>query len=90
MATRGLLAGGAPFGTYHCVNSGHASWSTVAEEVARRLGRVAGNIEHVSVGDVVLRAPRPRFAALDNSKLASLGIVMPDWRNALDRYIGSL
>jgi dTDP-4-dehydrorhamnose reductase len=41
----------------------------------------------VSVDNVALRAARPRFAALDNSKLASVGIVMPHWRDALDRYI---
>jgi dTDP-4-dehydrorhamnose reductase len=87
MATRALVAADAPFGTYHCVNTGHASWSTVAEEVARRLGRSEANIEHVSMNDVALRAPRPRFAALDNSKLAGVGIVMPDWRDAIGRYL---
>jgi dTDP-4-dehydrorhamnose reductase len=87
MATRALLSRRAPFGTYHCVNSGYASWATVAEEVAKRLGGLEANVEHVSVNDVALRAARPRFAALDNSKLASVGIVMPHWRDALDRYI---
>jgi dTDP-4-dehydrorhamnose reductase len=87
MATRALLAGAAEYGTYHCVNTGHASWSTVAEEVAKRLGRSDADIERLSMDDVRLRAPRPRFAALDNAKLARRGIVMPDWRDALDRYI---
>jgi dTDP-4-dehydrorhamnose reductase len=87
MATRALLSRSAPFGTYHCVNSGHASWATVAQEIAKRLGVSEDNVVHVSVEDVVLRAARPQFAALDNSKLASVGIVLPHWRDALDRYI---
>ena len=34
-----------------------------------------------------LRAPRPRFAALSNAKLASAGIPMPTWQDALARYL---
>jgi dTDP-4-dehydrorhamnose reductase len=87
MATRTLLSCSVPFGTYHCVNSGYASWATVAEGVAKRLGGFEANVDQVSVDNVALRAARPRFAALDNSKLASVGIVMPHWRDALDRYM---
>ena len=33
-----------------------------------------------------LRAPRPRFCALSNRKLAAAGIEMPHWRDAVARY----
>jgi dTDP-4-dehydrorhamnose reductase len=34
-----------------------------------------------------MAAPRPAFAALSNARLAVHGIVMPDWRDALRRYV---
>ena len=34
-----LLSGSAAFGLYHCVNSGHATWLELGQEIARMLGR---------------------------------------------------
>ncbi len=39
------------------------------------------------MGDVPLRAARPQFCALSNAKLRSIGIEMPSWEQALDRYL---
>jgi dTDP-4-dehydrorhamnose reductase len=86
-ATARLLAGQAPDGLYHCVNSGHATWYEVGCELARRLGADAALVTPVHVGDVPLKAPRPRFAALDNRKLASAGAPMPSWQDAVRRYL---
>ena len=36
-----------------------------------------------------LRAPRPRFRALSNRKLAAVGVEMPHWRDAVARYARS-
>ena len=42
----------------------------------------------LSIGtDVALRAARPRYCALSNEKLRSVGIEMPAWQDALARYI---
>jgi dTDP-4-dehydrorhamnose reductase len=90
MATRVLLECRAPFGLYHCVNSGHASWADVAEEAARRLGVSDAKVKRVSVRDIALRAARPQYAALDNSKLVAAGVAMPDWRDALGRHIARI
>ena len=84
-ATSGLLACRAPAGLYHCVGSGMATWFEVATELARCLGREA-RIEPVSMADVSLRARRPKFCALSNAKLASAGIDVPPWRDAVGRY----
>jgi dTDP-4-dehydrorhamnose reductase len=88
MATRSLLAHGAAFGTYHCVNSGHDSWYSVAQEAARLLAVADPKLMRVSVTDQRLRASRPQFAALDNAKLSRAGVSMPHWREALARHIG--
>jgi dTDP-4-dehydrorhamnose reductase len=85
-ATRRLLDMQAPYGMYHCVNSGQATWLELAKELARQLG-VAGRIVPVRLKDMALRAERPVFCALSNEKLARLGIVMPSWQDALGRYL---
>jgi dTDP-4-dehydrorhamnose reductase len=85
-ATRALVEADAP-GLYHCVNGGLASWLGVAQEIARILGRAeTARLIPVPVADVVLRASRPRFAALSNAKLQRL-VQMPEWQDALRRYL---
>jgi dTDP-4-dehydrorhamnose reductase len=75
------------YGLYHCVNSGHATWFAVGEEIARRLGKAPTALQPISVNDVSLPAPRPQFAALSNEKLARAGFSMPSWQDAIARYL---
>jgi dTDP-4-dehydrorhamnose reductase len=85
-ATDALLANGAPYGVYHCVNSGFGSWYDVGVEIARLLGREP-LLDPVLMNDVPLEAPRPRFCALSNARLLACGIPMPSWQDALGRYL---
>lgn len=84
-----LLESRPAFGLYHCVNSGHASWLEVGREIAARLGAAESVLQPISVKDVSLRAPRPLYAALSTEKLARAGYVMPDWRDAIGRYLSA-
>lgn len=86
-ASAHLLRTAAPFGLYHCVNSGHATWFDVGAEIARRLGRSDEALKPISVKDVHMAAPRPQFAALSNRKLAAAGFEMPAWQDAIARYL---
>jgi dTDP-4-dehydrorhamnose reductase len=88
-ATRRLIDEGAPSGTYHCVNSGAATWAEVAQEAARLLGREL-RIKPLTLETVTLRAARPKFCALSNARLASIGIAMPSWQDGLRRYVDDL
>jgi dTDP-4-dehydrorhamnose reductase len=36
---------------------------------------------------MALRVPRPRFCALSNRKLAAAGCAMPEWNDALQRWL---
>ncbi|MEW6319596.1 MAG: dTDP-4-dehydrorhamnose reductase [Acidobacteriota bacterium] len=85
-ATAALLGRGAPWGLYHVVNSGHATWLDIAREAARHVGG-GEHIEPVSAADLNLEAPRPLFAALSNARLARAAFVMPSWQDALARYL---
>jgi dTDP-4-dehydrorhamnose reductase len=85
-ATRHLLDRGAPSGVYHCVNGGHATWEIVAIEIARQLG-AEPKLKRLTTGQLTLRAPRPRYCALDTAKLAAQGFTMPSWEDALGRWL---
>jgi dTDP-4-dehydrorhamnose reductase len=85
-ATWTLLAGRAPYGVYHAVNSGETTWHALALEVARMLG-MDPELVPVRVAEVQLRATRPQYCALSNEKLAQAGFVMPTWQDALGRYL---
>ena len=85
-ATLALVRAAPARGLYHCVGSGHATWFEVATELAERLG-VEPAIRGITLDELQLRAPRPRFCALSNRKLAGAGIEMPHWRDAVARYV---
>jgi dTDP-4-dehydrorhamnose reductase len=85
-ATRHLVTSAASPGLYHCVNDGHASWYDVAGEVAALLG-VRPAIEGITMDQLRLKAPRPRFCALSTAKIAATGFTMPSWQDALRRWL---
>ena len=87
-ATCRLVETGAPAGLYHCVNSGVTNWLELAEELARLTGRSAtARLEPVASASVPLKAKRPQYSALSNAKLRAAGVEMPEWRDALRRYL---
>jgi len=85
-ATWRLLESEAPYGLYHCVNTGTTTWFELATEIAGILG-VRAQIVPVRVAEVPFRAKRPQYAALSNDKLRRAGIEMPSWREAIRRYL---
>lgn len=87
-ASRALIEQAAPFGTYHCVSSGFATWYEVAIEISRQLWRPA-DIVPMFASDLRTNARRPRFCALSNNKLVSLGIEMPTWQTALRHHLAT-
>lgn len=89
VATRHLVDTGAAPGIYHCVNSGAETWDRVAAEAARVL-RSVSRITPITLQDVRMRAPRPRYCALSNARLAAAGFPMPAWQDALQRWLGSM
>jgi dTDP-4-dehydrorhamnose reductase len=85
-ATWYLLKREAEPGLYHVVNTGETTWHALAEQVARLLG-TAPNLVPVKVADVPMRATRPQYCAPSTARLASAGVSMPAWQDALGRYI---
>jgi dTDP-4-dehydrorhamnose reductase len=85
-AARALVEGEAAPGLYHCVNSGHARWSEIAERAAALMG-VAPRTRPVTLESAGLRAKRPRYCALSNAKLLATGVVMRSWDDALEEFL---
>ena len=85
-ATRELVERGAPYGLYHCVNSGFCTWHELAQELARQAG-ITPRLQPRRYRGMKLRVARPLYAALSNGKLAAAGIAMPSWQDAIARYV---
>jgi dTDP-4-dehydrorhamnose reductase len=84
-ATRLLVEQTSPPGVYHCVNAGHCTWLELARELAECLG-VEPRLVPVRMAGLTLKAERPLYCALSTNKLASVGIVMPTWQDAMRRF----
>ena len=86
-AARVLIEGGADGGLYHCVNSGTAAWDAIAREAAAILG-VEARLKPITLDGLALAAPRPKYCAMDPSKLAAAGAPMRPWQDALRAWLG--
>ena len=84
-----MLEHGVPFGLYHCVNTGSATWLELTRELARLANVPGAAITPVDMAGLSMRVPRPLYAALSNEKLRAAGIDMPTWQDALARYVRS-
>lgn len=85
IVVRMLMQGCGP-GTYHVVNSGTATWFRFAEEIVRRAG-VRASVLPCTGSEYPTRAERPRYSALDNTKVSTGFGGLPPWQEALDRYM---
>jgi dTDP-4-dehydrorhamnose reductase len=83
-----LIFARAPAGIYHVAGSGQASWFDFAREIVMRSGLGHTNVEPVPTARMPTPARRPPYSVLANEKLTqAIGWTMPDWRDALDRYL---
>ena len=85
-ATRSLVEQRSPYGLYHCVNAGQASWDQIAREAASLLG-VEARLKPITLESMTLAAPRPKYCAMDPAKLAAAGAPMRSWQDALRAWL---
>jgi dTDP-4-dehydrorhamnose reductase len=81
----GLLDAGAG-GMFHLVGGGSCSRFELAAEVLRDAGLDRRLIPATSDA-FPTKAERPRYSVLSTEKAAALGVTMPDWNDALRRYV---
>ncbi|NCB26127.1 MAG: dTDP-4-dehydrorhamnose reductase [Bacteroidia bacterium] len=78
------------YGTYHACNSGICTWYDVACEIFRLIG---ADVECIAIpsSEYPMRAKRPLNSRLDMSSIIKNGFdPLPDWKDALERYIKSI
>jgi dTDP-4-dehydrorhamnose reductase len=46
-------------------------------------------MKEITLATAGLKAPRPRYCALSNARLAAAGMAMPTWKDALARHLAS-
>lgn len=85
-AVRALVERRVPYGLYHCVNDGCATWKEIAERAARLMG-VELHMRPLTLETAKLRARRPRYCAMSNARLAAAGIQMRRWDAALEEFL---
>lgn len=73
-----------PFGIYHIINSGSASWYEFAREICR-IKKIETDLRSVSSGTFRRLALRPKKAVLLNTKLRPLRM----WRDALFDFLAT-
>jgi dTDP-4-dehydrorhamnose reductase len=73
-------------GIVHVTNAGDCTWYEFATEIVRRAG-LKTSVHPVTSQQMKRPAPRPEYSVLSPRKLRTLGIGMPSWRDALDRYL---
>jgi dTDP-4-dehydrorhamnose reductase len=87
-ATVDLLAARAS-GTFHVTNSGATTWSRLAEEVFRLAG-LPVTVKPITSAEFGAKARRPAWSVLDCGRMERiLGRPMPEWRDAVERYLRS-
>ncbi|MDQ3694234.1 MAG: dTDP-4-dehydrorhamnose reductase [Chloroflexota bacterium] len=81
-------------GTYHLVNEGRASRfglaRAVAEAAAFRPEGVTPTTSEEFLAHYPLPARRPADSTLVNRRAAALGVRLPPWRDAIERYVPAL
>lgn len=75
-------------GIYHLVSEGQCSWYELTVAIVEILGLPA-KVVPVDRGGLSGRMRRPLYSVLGNNRAKRLGIVLPHWRDSLERYLKS-
>jgi len=73
-------------GIVHITNRGECSWYEFAREIVARAG-LKTVVRETTSDKFVRPAERPKYSVLSPESLQKRGIAMPDWRDALKRYL---
>jgi dTDP-4-dehydrorhamnose reductase len=73
-------------GVIHVTNRGDCTWHEFALAIVREMG-LAVPVAPITTEEAGRVATRPRFSVLNQDRLMSLGIMMPEWRLSLAQFI---
>jgi dTDP-4-dehydrorhamnose reductase len=73
-------------GIVHATNAGECSWFEFARAIVSEAG-LTTEVRPISTQQMPRPAPRPAYSVLSAKSLKSLGVQMPTWQDALQRYL---
>ncbi|ACD23642.1 dTDP-4-dehydrorhamnose reductase [Clostridium botulinum] len=78
------------YGVYHATNERTCSWAEFAEEIMKMAG-LNCKINYIQTSEYPTKAVRPFNSRLSKKSLVDNGFeLMPEWKNALERYLTEL
>lgn len=75
-------------GIAHATGTGDCTWHEFACEIVSLMGRSVP-VRPITTAEAGRPAPRPAYTVLGNRVLAGVGITLPQWKDALARFINS-
>lgn len=76
------------YGLYHVSAEGQCSWYDFARAIFD-LERMDVDLKPVASSEYASPVQRPAYSVLSKQKLKGVGITMPDWKDALARYLSA-
>ena len=77
------------YGVYHATPNGKTTWYAFAKEIAKHFKDYDSH-KIQPVDDYPSRATRPKYSVLNNTKLKTLNLAIPNWESELSKTILSL
>jgi dTDP-4-dehydrorhamnose reductase len=72
----------------HVTNSGNCTWYEFAREIVR-VSELPTKVKPVTTAEFPRPAPRPAYSVLSPDSLHAYSVRMPEWQDALRRYLAS-
>jgi dTDP-4-dehydrorhamnose reductase len=73
-------------GVLHVTNRGDCTWHEFAQAIVQEMGLTVPVLP-ITTAQAGRLAKRPAYSVLSHNRLAALGQVLPDWRQALSRFV---
>lgn len=73
-------------GIVHVTNRGACTWHEFAEAIVQEMG-LSVPVLPITTEQAGRLAKRPAYSVLSGERLASLGFALPDWKQALKRFV---
>lgn len=75
-----------PYGIYHATNLGYTTWYEFTKKIFEKAG-ISCKVNPVTSEEFASAAKRPKNSKLSKEKLLKEGIEIPNYEDALDRYL---
>ena len=80
------LAKNIPYGIYHTTNVGFTTWYEFTKEIFK-MANISCKVNPVTSEEFVRPAKRPANSMMSKDKIMQAGVNVPDWKEALERYL---